>query len=56
MKESLILFLGGKDSFLSTLLMLKKGFKVNLVTFDNGYELKCNNVLYGTKQIKRNNE
>lgn len=35
MKEALILFSGGKDSVLSTLMMLDKGYKVNLVTFDN---------------------
>lgn len=35
-----MLFSGGKDSFLSTLMMLNKGYKINLVTFDNGQELK----------------
>ncbi len=53
MKEALVLFSGGKDSFLSTLLMLEKGYKVNLVTFDNGYELKCRNVLIGAKRIQK---
>ncbi len=53
MKGSLILFSGGKDSFLSTLLMLEKGYKVNLITFDNGYELKCKNVLTGAKRIQK---
>lgn len=51
MKEALILFSGGKDSFLSTLLMLDKGYNVNLVTFDNGYDLKSENVLIGAKRI-----
>jgi len=53
MKESLILFSGGKDSFLATLLMLEKGYKVNLITFDNGYELQCKNVLTGAKRIQK---
>lgn len=53
MKETLILFSGGKDSFLATLLMLEKGYKANLVTFDNGYELKCKNVLIGAKRIQK---
>lgn len=52
MKEVLILFSGGKDSFLSTLIMLNKGYRVNLVTFDNGQELKSKNVLIGAKKIK----
>ena len=53
MKETLILFSGGKDSFLSTLIMLDKGYKVNLVTFDNGQELKSKNVLIGAKKIQK---
>ncbi len=52
MKDVLILFSGGKDSFLSTLIMLNKGYRVNLVTFDNGQELKSKNVLIGAKKIK----
>lgn len=53
MKEALVLFSGGKDSFLSTLIMLEKGYKVNLVTFDNGRELKSKNVLIGAKRIQK---
>lgn len=53
MKEALILFSGGKDSFLSTLMMLDQGYKVNLVTFDNGHELNIKNVLIGTKKIQK---
>lgn len=53
MKETLILFSGGKDSFLSTLIMLDKGYKVNLVTFDNGQELKSKNILIGAKRIQK---
>ena len=53
MKEVLVLFSGGKDSFLSTLLMLEKGYRVNLVTYDNGCELMCENVLTGAKRIQK---
>lgn len=53
MKEALVLFSGGKDSFLSTLIMLEKGYKVNLVTFSNGLDLKSNNVLLGAKRIQK---
>ena len=53
MKETLILFSGGKDSFLSTLIMIDKGYKVNLVTFDNGQELKSKNALIGAKNIQK---
>lgn len=56
MNEAFILFSGGKDSFLSTLIMLDKGYKVNLVTFDNGCELKSKNVLIGAKRIQKNME
>ena len=56
MNEALILFSGGKDSFLSTLIMLDKGYKANLVTFDNGCELKSKNVLIGAKRIQKNME
>lgn len=52
MKDVLILFSGGKDSFLSTLIMLNKGYRVNLVTFDNSQELNSKNVLIGAKKIK----
>ena len=33
--------------------MLDKGYRVNLVTFDNGQELKCQNVLVGARKIKK---
>lgn len=51
MKEALILFSGGKDSFLSTLLMIEKGYKVHLVTYENGCGLKASNALHGAKRI-----
>lgn len=52
MKEALILFSGGKDSFLSTLLILEKGYKVNLITYENGCGLKAENAIDGAKRIQ----
>lgn len=37
MKEALILFSGGKDSFLSACRFLDEGYKCYLVTYDNGF-------------------
>lgn len=51
MKQALILFSGGKDSFLATLLMIEKGYKVNLVTYENGCGLMLQNSLHGAKRI-----
>ncbi len=53
MKEALVLFSGGKDSFLSTLLMIEKGYKVNLVTYENGCGLKSSNALHEGKRIQK---
>lgn len=53
MKDALVLFSGGKDSFLSTLIMLDKGYNVHLITYDNGLELKSKNVLNGAKRIQK---
>lgn len=51
MKQALILFSGGKDSFLATLLMIEKGYKVNLVTYENSCGLMTKNSLHGAKRI-----
>lgn len=51
MKEALVLFSGGKDSFLSTLLTLESGYKVNLVIYDNSMGLQSKNSLLGAKRI-----
>ena len=45
MKEALILFSGGKDSFLSALKTLEKGYTINLITFQNGMELNTKNII-----------
>ena len=43
-KKALVLFSGGKDSLLVTLKLLDKGYKVYLVTYENGCGLKPENV------------
>lgn len=53
MKEALILFSGGKDSFLSALKTLEKGYTINLITFQNGMELNTKNILVGAKRIQK---
>lgn len=53
MEEALILFSGGKDSFLSTLLTLEKGYKVNLVTYRKGMDLNSKNVLIAYKRLQK---
>lgn len=45
-KECLVLFSGGKDSLLSTILLIEQGFKVNLIHYDN----MC---LVGQENVKR---
>ena len=59
-KRALVLFSGGKDSLLVTLRLLDNNYQVYLVTYQNGYEIKGENVnstierlikKYGEKQI-----
>ena len=52
MDSALVLFSGGKDSFYLTLLMLEKGYKVKLVTFENGCGLKSENAIQTANRIK----
>ena len=47
MKKALILFSGGKDSMLSTILLIEQGFQVYLVHYDNSFELGSKNVKKG---------
>ncbi len=42
-KEVLTLFSGGKDSFLATCLLIEEGFKVYMVTFENGAGVASHN-------------
>ena len=50
-KKALVLFSGGKDSLLVTLRLLDEGYKVYLVTFENGCGLKANNVNNTIKRL-----
>lgn len=51
MKECLVLFSGGKDSLLSTILLIEQGYKVKLVHYDNMCTIGCNNVKNGYKRL-----
>lgn len=53
MKNVLVLFSGGKDSFYLTLLMLEKGYNVKLVTYENGCGLKSENAIETAKRIQK---
>lgn len=50
-KEAILLFSGGKDSFLSACCLIEKGFKVYMVTFENGVGLQGYNAEHGAKRI-----
>jgi hypothetical protein len=50
-KRIIVLFSGGKDSFLTTCLLAEKGYKVSMVTFDNGAGLSGTNAKYGAERI-----
>ena len=51
MNECLVLFSGGKDSLLSTILLIEQGYKVKLVHYDNMCTIGCNNVKNGYKRL-----
>lgn len=50
-KEVIVLFSGGKDSFLATCKLIEDGFKTYLVTFENGCGLKAENAKNGVDRI-----
>ena len=50
-KEAIVLFSGGKDSFLTVCLMIEKGFKVHMVNFKTVASIGDQNVLIGAKRI-----
>ncbi|MFI3260169.1 MAG: hypothetical protein R3Y13_00420 [bacterium] len=50
-KDILILFSGGKDSFLTTLKYLDNGYRVFLINYDNGCSLKSENVTYNINKL-----
>lgn len=51
MKKVLVLFSGGKDSFLSSLLYLEKGYTVYLVTYENGCGLNSKSAILMAKRL-----
>ena len=53
MKKVLVLFSGGKDSLLSTLLLIEQGYQVYLVHYDNSLEIGKNNVKNGFKRLEK---
>lgn len=54
MKECLVLFSGGKDSLLSTVLLIEQGYNVKLVHYDNMCSIGCSNVKRGyTRLVKK---
>lgn len=50
-EKVLVLFSGGKDSLLTTCMLIEKGFKVCLVNYDNSCTLKSDNVLYSVNKL-----
>lgn len=53
MEKVLLFFSGGNDSTLSALRLVKEGYDVELITFDNGFELGIENVCYRVDILKR---
>lgn len=49
--EVLLLFSGGKDSFLSACYLIEEGYKLSMVTFENGAGLQAENAKHGAKRI-----
>lgn len=58
MKKVLMLYSGGKDSLLSTLLLLEDAYQVYLVHYDNSFEIGQSNIKMGIKRLikKYNNK
>lgn len=53
MKKVLVLFSGGKDSFLTFLLLLEKGFCIYLVTYENGCGLNSKSAITMAKRLRK---
>lgn len=53
MKEVLLMYSGGLDSFLSVCRLIEAGFRVLLVHFDNGSMIGTEAVLKGTEILKK---
>lgn len=50
-KKVILLFSGGKDSFLAGCYLIEEGFKIYMVTFENGIGLESHNAEHGAKRI-----
>lgn len=50
-KECLVLFSGGKDSMLASILLIEQGYKVILVHYDNMCTIGCSNVKYNYNKL-----
>jgi len=50
-KDIIVLFSGGKDSFSTTCLLIEKGFRALMVTFENGAGLAGTNAEHGANRI-----
>lgn len=53
MPKVLVLYSGGKDSMLSAMLLIEKGYQVYLVHYDNSVEIGSNNVKSGYKRLEK---
>ena len=51
MKKAIVLFSGGKDSFLSTILLIEKGYQVYLVHYDNMCQIGSDNIKKGVNRL-----
>ncbi len=51
MKKVLVLFSGGKDSMLTTILLIEQGYEAILVHYDNSFELGSENVKIGYERL-----
>ena len=50
-KEVILMFSGGRDSFLSACYLIEDGFRVCMATFENGAGLQTYNAAHGARRI-----
>jgi len=50
-KEVIVLFSGGRDSFLTACKLIENGYKIYMVTFENGIGLQGYNAKYAAEKI-----
>lgn len=53
MKKVLVLYSGGKDSMLSSMLLIEKGYQVFLIHYDNSLEIGSQNIKTGFKRLEK---